>query len=82
MNNGSNPTRKDAASNSLTIHIDYDTDGAYTTVNTNIKDSVVFTRIMGDAMRVFSDELLRIRAIEAAKRIQLARSPLPPITEH
>ena len=67
------PTRRDAgqSSNTLVIHIEYTPERDYTDVETNIIDSVVFMRVMSNALRLKADEVMRMRVESANQRITM-----------
>lgn len=63
----SNPTRIDAEQLFVTIGIDPETSNAV--VKTNIHDPAVMLRVIGQAMSVWADDIMRKR-IEAAQSAQ------------
>ena len=69
------PTRRDAgqSSRTLTIHIEYDLDREYTSVETNIVDTVVFMRIMSNALQVKANDAMRQRAELSKRRIAMPK---------
>ena len=71
-----NPTRTDA-SPTLVIHIECNPATQSLTIGTNIKDSVVLLRILGDAMREQANEWLKARNELEDRRITVSAS-LPP----
>lgn len=71
----SNPTRTDAEQLFVTIAVDPETSNV--TVKTNIHNPAVMLRVLGQAMHVWADDMMR-KAFETAQRRIHVPAVIPP----